>query len=60
MKKSMYQRGYDDGFRRKEKLSASMLENNVKEYNNGYAKGLEDKDFCDAYSDEAMGIFGGD
>lgn len=59
MSKSMYQRGYDDGFRRKEKLSASMLEGNVKDYMNGYAKGIEDKDFCDTYSDEALGVNGG-
>lgn len=55
---AMYKRGYDEGFRHKEKLSASMLENNVKQYMDGYAKGLEDKEFCDTYSDEAMGVEG--
>ena len=59
MKKSMYQRGYDDGFREKPQLSASMLEGGIREYVKGYQKGKEDKEFCDTYSDEAFGIFGG-
>lgn len=55
----MYDRGYHDGFRRNEKASASMLEGNVADYMKGYAKGIEDKDFCDACSDEALGVDGG-
>jgi len=59
MVKSMYQRGYDDGYRGKEKLSASMLEFGVQDYMKGYEKGKADKEFSDAYSDEAFGIHDG-
>lgn len=49
----IYKLGYDDGFQRNEKQHPLNIR-----YMAGYEEGTKDKDFCDAYSDEAMGVEG--
>lgn len=49
----MYNLGYNDGFRRNEQQHPLNIR-----YADGYAEGTKDKDFCDSYSDEAMGVEG--
>lgn len=58
MVKSNYNQGYYDGFRYKEWRHHHADMAAYLAYAEGYLKGKEDKDLCEAYSDEAMGVAG--
>lgn len=51
-----YEDGYKDGWSRKPANPCSLSEYLDKKYMHGYNKGVEDREFCDYYSDEALGV----
>lgn len=59
MGKSPYQQGYDAGYRKQPVNHFNVRDCEIAEYNKGYREGKADKEFSDAYSDEAFGIYGG-
>lgn len=53
-----YQDGYNDGFRLKPANPCQFNKYLNQKYMQGYNKGKEDKQFCEDYSDEALGVEG--
>ena len=51
-----YEDGYKDGFRRKPANPCTFSEYLNRKYMEGFNKGVEDRKFCDDWSDEALGV----